>query len=70
MKNANYNLVKLLHLKMDDVWRLEKFYLEDAEKLGCDKCKELLEEIKKDCDKHVEMLKNELSRHVKEDKLD
>ncbi len=69
MTNANYNLLKLLHNTLDDLWRLEKFYIKDAEEEGCSKCKEILESIKSDISKHVALLQEELSAHVREGKF-
>lgn len=70
MTNANYNLLKLMHNTLDDLWRLEKYYIKDAEEEGCDKCKEMLESIRADIAKHVGMLKEELANHVKEGKFE
>ena len=60
MKNINYDLVKLLHSKLDNVHRLEKFYVNDANKAKCHSLpalKQILEEEKK----HVEMLRDEIA---------
>lgn len=62
MKNFNYNLLKLLHGQLDNVWRIEKHYLQDANDLSCD-CKKVLEEIKKDGEKHIAMLLEEIGKH-------
>lgn len=35
MKNVNYNLIKTLHNALDDLWRLEKFYVKDAKAAKC-----------------------------------
>jgi hypothetical protein len=68
MKNTNYNLLKLLHLALDNVWRIEKHYLKDA-KGKCSRCLDLLEKIKTDTQKHIELLKEELSKHLEKDNL-
>lgn len=63
MKNINYDLLKLLHTKLDTVWRLEKHYIEDAEKAQChsiDAMKQMLEEDKK----HIEMLNTEIKMRM------
>ncbi|MDP3970196.1 MAG: hypothetical protein Q8P90_00685 [bacterium] len=66
MKNINYDLVKLLHLKMDNVWRLEKHYVEDSEKAKCHSVpalKQILAEEKN----HVDMLREEISLRAQND---
>ncbi len=62
MKNYNYNLVKLLHNALDNVWRIEKHYRKDANDLDC-QCKEILEKIREDNQKHAEMLIAEMEAH-------
>lgn len=66
MKNANYNLVKMLLAKLDSVWRIEKFYLKDTDDEGC---KEVLNRILEDDREHIELLRNEIAQHVKEKKF-
>jgi len=70
MKNANYNLVKLLLLKLDDTWRVEKYYASDAAQLDCRECQEMLKKILADDQKHVEMLRAELAKHIKDKKFE
>ncbi|MCK4858896.1 MAG: hypothetical protein KAT58_13060 [candidate division Zixibacteria bacterium] len=67
MKNANYNLVKLLLAKLDDAWRVEQHYLKDAEDHDCATCQELLKTILNGDRKHIEALRQELAKHIKED---
>jgi len=59
MKNVNYNLLKLLHLKLDNVWRLEKFYIDDAKQANCHSVS-LLEKILESERDHAESLKGEI----------
>ena len=68
MKNANYNVLKLLHNQLDDLWRIEKHYLKDAENLDCG-CPKILEEMRSDMKKNIDKLKAELDKHLKADKL-
>lgn len=70
MKNANYNLVKMLLAKLDDTWRLERHYAKDAEDLGCKGCQSILEKILEADAEHAEMLRRELSRHMKDNIFD
>ncbi|KAA0207060.1 hypothetical protein EDM68_00500 [Candidatus Uhrbacteria bacterium] len=35
MQNINYDLIKMLHGKLDNAWRIEKYYLDDATKAKC-----------------------------------
>ena len=70
MKNFNYNLVKMLHAKLDDLWRIEKFYLRDAKKSKSKSCEKLFKEMQKDLKKEVSLLKAEIARHVGHKKFD
>lgn len=65
MKNVNYNLVKMLLAKLDDVWRVEKHYAKDAEAMNCADCQRVLNTVLDADKKHAEMLREELSRHIK-----
>lgn len=64
MQNINYNLLKVFHSKLDNVWRLEKHYLKDAKGAKC-KCLATLNKILADDKKHIEMLKKEIEEKVK-----
>jgi hypothetical protein len=68
MKNHNYDLVKMLFAALDDSYRIEKYYLKDSE--ACSHCNEVFSKMKQDIDGHVEMLRNEVVRHSKEDAFD
>lgn len=63
MKNINYDLVKLLHMKLDSVWRLEKYYINDA---NVAKCHSLpaLEQMLEDDKKHVKALQEEIKGRI------
>lgn len=66
MKNINYDLVKLLHTTADTVWRLENYYVKDAEAAKCHSIpalKEMLEAERK----HMEMLREEIAMRAKYD---
>ena len=63
MKNINYDLLKLLHTKLDTVWRLEKHYIEDADKAQCHSIgamRQMLEEDKK----QIAMLNEEIKMRM------
>ena len=49
-----YDLLKLLHSTLDNVWRLEKYYVKDANDAKCHSVA-CLETILKDEQKHAEM---------------
>jgi rubrerythrin len=70
MKNANYNLVKLLLNKLDDAWRVEKHYAKDARESSCKECQAMMKKILADEQRHVEMLRTELAKHIKGKKFD
>jgi len=69
MKNVNYNLVKLLLSKMDNAWRLEKYYIVDAQEAGCHSL-EVLKKILEDEKRHIEMLRQEVSLRAGVKKFD
>ncbi|MCK4265214.1 hypothetical protein KAW80_02550 [Candidatus Babeliales bacterium] len=62
-ENINYDLVKLLKSKMDNVWRLEKFYCKDAEDANC-KSLESLKQILENESLHVKMLKEAIKERM------
>lgn len=68
MKNVNYNVLKVLHSELDNLWRIEKHYLKDAKKAKCG-CVKLLKEIRKDAKRHVDVLRKEVAAHARTDKL-
>lgn len=70
MKNANYNLVKLLLNKLDDAWRVEKHYAKDAKEMSCKDCQAILKKILDADKKHVEELRAELAKHIKGKRFD
>ncbi len=68
MKNFNYNVLKLLHNQLDDLWRIERHYLKDAKGCKCG-CSKLLKSMQGQLKKNVEALKRELAAHHKANKL-
>ncbi|MBU1032479.1 MAG: hypothetical protein ABII13_00690 [Patescibacteria group bacterium] len=68
MKNVNYNLLKLLHNQLDDLWRIEKHYAKDAKRTKCN-CLKLLQKMRKEMQANIDALKKELIAHHKTDKL-
>lgn len=70
MRNANYNLVKLLLNKLDDSWRVEKHYEKDAREMSCKDCQKILKRILDVDKKHIEMLRKELAKHIKAKKFE
>ncbi|KKP97897.1 MAG: hypothetical protein US71_C0008G0012 [Parcubacteria group bacterium GW2011_GWD2_38_12] len=68
MKNHNYDLTKMFFAALDDSWRLEKYYIKDAE--SCSHCAEVFKKMKEDIDGHIEMLRGEIIKHAKEDSFD
>lgn len=62
MKNLHYDLLKLLHSKLDDVWRIEKHYLRDAK--DCERCEALFKKMLDEWSRHAEELEAELAKHM------
>jgi rubrerythrin len=63
MKNINYDLVKLLHTTLDTIWRLENYYVKDAEEAKCHSVS-ALKQILEDEKKHAEMLREEIKMRI------
>jgi len=70
MKNANYNLIKVLLSELDDAWRIQKHYQGDAKEFGCKDCEEILKQVHDDTERHVNMLRDEIAKHANEGKFD
>ena len=60
MKDINYDLVKLLHKKLDTIAQLERHYIADAEKAKCHSV-DALRRILEDERAHAEVLAQEIS---------
>lgn len=63
MQNINYDLIKLLHCKLDSAWRLEKYYIQDAKDVNCHSVA-ALEKMLEDDRKHIEMLVKEIKMRM------
>lgn len=70
MRDAAYNLKKLLLSKLDASWRLREHYIKDADAQGCDRCTALLERIAKLEEEHVEEIRKEIAKHIREKTLE
>lgn len=64
MKNINYDLIKLLHASLDKIWRLEKHYIKDAEKIKCHSAA-ALKKMLRDEKGHAAMLSKEIETRIK-----
>jgi len=63
MQNINYDLVKLLHVKLDSIWRLEKYYVNDAKEANCESTP-ALEKILEDDKKHATMISQAIKERM------
>jgi hypothetical protein len=70
MRNAAYNLKKLLLSKLDVSWRVREHYLKDADAHSCDRCKDLLSRIMKIEEDHAEKLRAEIAKHIRENTIE
>ncbi|NLC59244.1 MAG: hypothetical protein GX774_20595 [Armatimonadetes bacterium] len=68
MRNHNHDLIQVLSEKLDGAVRYEVYH-EDAEG-ACEECQKIWEEIKQDDLRHIEMLRNEIIRHVHNNTFD
>lgn len=64
MENLSYDLIKLLHNKLDDHWRITKHYLKDAKK--CRRCAGIFKEMVKTDKKMIDQLRAEIGKHHQE----
>ncbi len=67
MKNVNYNLIKMLHITLDDVWRLEKYYVDDAKKAKCHSktvLDKMLKQRRKDANALIKEIKMRMNKGV------
>lgn len=53
MNNSKYNKIKVLHDASALCWFIEMHALEDAQKAGDKECIGMLENLKKDLEKHI-----------------
>ncbi|MFA4999270.1 MAG: hypothetical protein WC519_00895 [Parcubacteria group bacterium] len=67
LKDQNHDLVQQLSEISDSLWRMEA-YKKNADE--CDSCKEMWEKMKGNYENHVEMLKDEIAKHVREKRFD
>ena len=63
MSDNVHNLIQMLSVKLDAVWRYDK-YMDDCE--GDDSCSTLFGQMKEEELRHIQMLRDEIQRHCKE----
>ncbi|MGZ3599679.1 MAG: hypothetical protein ACXWQR_15075 [Ktedonobacterales bacterium] len=68
LSNLNYDLLTVLQNKLEAVAAYE-VYLKDCEKSGDQQCQQLVAELKRDDERHIERLRGELERIVREGKF-
>ncbi|HLC87106.1 MAG TPA: ferritin family protein [Candidatus Nanoarchaeia archaeon] len=64
LNNCSYNCIKQLEKKLSLLWVIDE-YIKDAEICGHKECARALKQIKKDEEKHTEMLKKLIKEKVK-----
>ncbi|HEV8338564.1 MAG TPA: hypothetical protein VGR25_02770 [bacterium] len=68
MSNLSYDVLTVLHNKLEAVSIYDR-YIQDSQQAGDEKCRSLFEDIKREDDRHIERLRGELERLVKEGKF-
>jgi len=63
VRNVNYNLIKLLHITLDTIWRLEKYYIKDSREAKCHSVA-CLEGMLEDAKKHAKALREEIKMRI------
>ncbi len=69
MKNINYDLIKLLHMSLDKIWRLEKHYIKDAIKIKCHSVVSLKKMLKEE-KVHAALLTKEIEMRIENNIFD
>lgn len=67
LKDHNHDLIKQLSEDSSSLWRYDG-YIKSAQ--GCEHCVQLWQKLKAMDDERVEMLKDEIKRHVQEGRFD
>lgn len=67
MKDWNHDLVHQLSEDLDSLWRYEA-YIKNAE--GCGHCSAMWQKCKELDEQKIAMLRDEIARHVKEERFD
>ncbi len=65
VSNVNHDLIQVMSEKLDGVWRYDK-YIEDAERENCPQCADLFRRLKAEDQRHVEQIRGEIERHVRQ----
>lgn len=68
MSNCCHNILHLLNVKVDSLWRYEQ-YLKDAKKENHARCVQIIQQLMKEDAKDVAMLREELEKKIKAGKL-
>lgn len=64
LNNCNYNCVKQLSKQLELLWNLDG-YIKDAKDCGHGDCEKVFGDIKKDVQKHAEILKGLIEKQAK-----
>lgn len=67
LKDWNHDLVQQLSEISDSIWRMEQYKKASG---GCEHCLAMWEKLEADYENHVTMLRDEIIRHVKENRFD
>lgn len=70
MKNNTHNLLHHTGRVLDFIYKRCDYYLTDADEANCEECRRIWERIREDYERHVEILRSEIEKHVKEGTLD
>ena len=68
MKDHNHDLIDALAHKNDSVWRYQNYYLRSSQ--GCEHCESLWKTLQTEDERHVDMLRQEIKRHMDEGRFD
>lgn len=67
MKDWNHDLVHQLSEDLDSFWRYED-YMKNAQ--GCEHCQQMWHRLQKLDEEKIKLLRDEITRHVKENRFD
>ncbi len=63
IRNMNHNLLHSITTKSDSVWRYDR-YIEDAS--NCDSCRRLWQQLQQEDIRHLQLLRDEIAKHVQQ----
>lgn len=68
LKDINHDLVKQLSVISSSLWRIKNLYLENSK--DCSECLELWKKLEFDYENHIQILSDQIKKHITQNKFD